>query len=150
MPWLEIRVLLLNAVNNAVNNHDRVIYFLYHGPRPVPVDELFHDCRSGIIQIPLTATENIGNFLLLWRPLWFLFESGGRNNSKTPKSCCQGVNFRSMILVPIFYWINLANILKHMPMVYKALNSLVPNYLAQMFTGRRRITYYTLRDTSDK
>ena len=35
-------------------------------------------------------------------------------------------------------------------MVYKALNSLVPNYLAQMFTGRSRITYYTLRDTSDK
>ena len=62
-----------------------------------------------------------------------------------------------MILVPIFYWINLArNILKTQrkitkgTMVYKALNSLVPNYLAQMFTGRSRITYYTLRDTGDK
>ena len=35
-------------------------------------------------------------------------------------------------------------------MVYKALNGLAPNYLAQMFTERSRITYYTLRDTSDK
>ena len=35
-------------------------------------------------------------------------------------------------------------------MVYKALNGLAPNYLAQMFTERSRITNYTLRDTSDK
>ena len=35
-------------------------------------------------------------------------------------------------------------------MVYKALNGLAPNHLAQMFTERSRITYYTLRDTSDK
>ena len=35
-------------------------------------------------------------------------------------------------------------------MVYKALNGLAPNYLAQMFTEPSRITNYTLRDTSDK
>ena len=35
-------------------------------------------------------------------------------------------------------------------MVYKALNGMAPNYLAQMFTERSRITYYTLRGTSDK
>ena len=34
--------------------------------------------------------------------------------------------------------------------MYKALNSLAPDYLAQMFTERSRITYYTLRDTGDK
>ena len=33
---------------------------------------------------------------------------------------------------------------------YKALNGLAPDYLAQMFTERSRITYYTLRDTGDK
>ena len=35
-------------------------------------------------------------------------------------------------------------------MVYKALNDLAPNYLAQMFTERSRIRYYTLKDASDK
>ena len=35
-------------------------------------------------------------------------------------------------------------------LVYKALNSLAPDYLAQMFTERSRITCYTLRDTGDK
>ena len=35
-------------------------------------------------------------------------------------------------------------------LVYKALNGLAPDYLAQMFTERSRITYYTLRDTGDK
>ena len=35
-------------------------------------------------------------------------------------------------------------------MVYKALNGLAPDYLAQMFTERSRITNYTLRDTGDK
>ena len=35
-------------------------------------------------------------------------------------------------------------------LVYKALNGLTPDYLAQMFTEHSRITYYTLRDTSDK
>ena len=35
-------------------------------------------------------------------------------------------------------------------MVYKALNGLAPNYLAQMFTERSRITNYTLKGTSDK
>ena len=32
----------------------------------------------------------------------------------------------------------------------KALNGLAQNCLAQMFTERSRITYYTLRDTCDK
>ena len=35
-------------------------------------------------------------------------------------------------------------------LVYKALNSLAPDYLAQMFTERSLITCYTLRDTGDK
>ena len=35
-------------------------------------------------------------------------------------------------------------------LVYKALNGLAPDYLAQMFTERSRITYYTLRDTGGK
>ena len=35
-------------------------------------------------------------------------------------------------------------------LVYKALNGLAPDCLAQMFTERSRITYYTLRDTGDK
>ena len=47
MPCLEIRLLLLDTVN-----------FSWHGPRPVPTNELFHDCRSGIIQIPFTATKH--------------------------------------------------------------------------------------------
>ena len=32
-------------------------------------------------------------------------------------------------------------------MVYKALNGLAPDYLAQMFTERSRITKYTLKDS---
>ena len=35
-------------------------------------------------------------------------------------------------------------------LVYKALNRLKPDYLAQMFTERSRITYYTMRDTGEK
>ena len=35
-------------------------------------------------------------------------------------------------------------------MVYKALNGLAPDYLAQMFAERSRITNCTLRDTGDK
>ena len=35
-------------------------------------------------------------------------------------------------------------------LVYKALNGLAPDYLAQMFTERSRITHYTLRDTGNK
>ena len=34
--------------------------------------------------------------------------------------------------------------------MYKALNGLAPNYLAQMFTERGSITNYTLRGTSNK
>ena len=35
-------------------------------------------------------------------------------------------------------------------LVHKALNGFAPDYLAQMFTERSIITYYTLRDTGDK
>ena len=35
-------------------------------------------------------------------------------------------------------------------LVYKALNGLAPDYLAQMFIQSSRITYYMLRDTGDK
>ena len=35
-------------------------------------------------------------------------------------------------------------------MVYKALSGLAPNYLAEMFTERSRITNYMLRDSGDK
>ena len=62
-----------------------------------------------------------------------------------------------MIQVPIFYskklgWIDLQSQRKIAKgtLVYKALNGLAPDYLAQMFTERSRITYYTLRDTGDK
>ena len=158
MPWLEIRVLWLDAVNNAVNNHDsQVIFMLFifyvTDPDLSRVDELFHDCRSGIIQIPLTATEN---FLVL-SETFFSFGDLCGSSSKAVAGIIQKLQNRAAKVLPSASYDTSTDFLlgklgsKYLKtqrkitkgtMVYKALNSLVPNYLAQMFTGRSRITYY--------
>ena len=52
----------------------------------------------------------------------------------------------------LYGWKNLASQRKIAKtiMVYKSLNGLAPDYLAEMFIDRSNITNYTLRDTSGK
>ena len=117
-----------------------VIYFLCHGPRPVPVDELFHDCRSGIIQIPLTATEN---FLVL-SETFFSFGDLCGSSSKAVAGIIQKLQNRAAKVLPSASYDTSTDFLldklgsKYLKtqrkitkgtMVYKALNSLVPKLI---------------------
>ena len=175
MPWLEIRLLLLDAVNNAVNNHDsQVIFmlFIFNDTDPDlsrPMNYSMIVSRESF-RYPLRLPKifwYFGNYRnrqelsFIFVPFGFLF---GSSTEAVAGKIQKLQNRAARVLISASYdtstdflldklgwkYLNTQCKISKGTMVYKALNGLAPNYLAQMFTERSRITYYTLRDTSDK